>query len=345
MIHFIKTMAPGWFAAVMGTSVAALAAQLLLAGTPFDWLSMLLHWLAIAMLVILGMAGLLRIALFPKKVFETMSHPVEGSFYATFPISMLVMAGEWSVRGVDAASIAALWWVGMIGTFASSGIILFRLFAADKLKLQMVTPGHFIPAVGLVVIPVAGAGIAGQAEGLMRELYFGINMLGMGAGCFMYIALAAITMARHFLAPGIEGKMTPTLWVHLAPLGVIPLSLLSLLHAVGNEGALSYGMLVAMGFMGASFWWLCMAIAMTVRNIVLKKLPFALSWWAFVFPIGAMTVLAARLSALAHLELLSMAALGLLALLLFVWCAAAVGTARGLLNGTIIPAPGAQPAH
>lgn len=32
-MHFVKTMAPGWFASVMGTSVASLAAQLLFAGT------------------------------------------------------------------------------------------------------------------------------------------------------------------------------------------------------------------------------------------------------------------------------------------------------------------------
>lgn len=37
MINFIKTMAPGWFAGVMGTSVASLAAWLLFAATPWQW--------------------------------------------------------------------------------------------------------------------------------------------------------------------------------------------------------------------------------------------------------------------------------------------------------------------
>ena len=36
-MHFVKTMAPGWFASVMGTSVASLAAQLLFAGTAAVW--------------------------------------------------------------------------------------------------------------------------------------------------------------------------------------------------------------------------------------------------------------------------------------------------------------------
>ena len=320
MKHFIQTMAPGWFASVMGTSVASLAAWLLFAGTPWQIVADVLHYLAIVMMVVLGLAGLARILMFPRRVFETMSHPVEGSFYATFPIAMLVMAGQWSFRGIDP-------------------VILFRLFTLDKLKLEMVTPAHFIPAVGLVVIPVAGAGLAAHAEGLMREVYFGINMLGLGAGCFMYIGLLAMSMLRHFLRPGITGKMTPTLWVHLAPLGVIPLSLLSLLHAIGNEGALTYGILVSTGFMGASIWWLLLCIAMTVRNYVRGELPFALSWWAFVFPVGALTVLAVRLSNLANLLLLSHLAQAFFGLLMLVWLAAAIGTVRGLVAGTIIPKP------
>ena len=108
------------------------------------------------------------------------------------------------MRGIDPNWVALLWWTGAIGTFAASYLILFRLFTLDRLKLQMVTPAHSIPAVGLVVIPVAGAGLAAQAQGLMREVYFGVNMLGMGAGFFMYIALVAITMARHFLMPAIS---------------------------------------------------------------------------------------------------------------------------------------------
>ena len=336
MLKFVKSMAPGWFAAVMGTSVASLAAWLLFNGTAFQWVADVLHILAIILMVFLGSAAFLRIALYPRLVFETLSHPVEGSFYATFPIAMLVMAGQWSGRGLDSSWIGTLWWIGTIGIFVCSYIVLFRLFTLDKLKLEMVTPAHFIPAVGLVVIPVAGAGLAAHAEGLMREVYFGINMLGMGAGVFMYLALLAITMGRHFLAPGIEGKMTPTLWVHLAPLGVIPLSLLSLLHATGNEAAMSYGLLVAMCFMGASLWWLVLAAALTLRNVWLGKLPFALSWWAFVFPIGAITVLALRLSSLAHLRLLPYVPAFLMALLLTVWLAAAIGTLIGLARGTLL---------
>lgn len=340
MKHFIQTMAPGWFASVMGTSVAGLAAWLLFAGTPWQIVADVLHYLAIVMMVVLGLAGLARILMFPRRVFETMSHPVEGSFYATFPIAMLVMAGQWSIRGIDPVCVGALWWTGTAGTFLASYIILFRLFTLDKLKLEMVTPAHFIPAVGLVVIPVAGAPLAAASEGVLRELAFALNMTGFGAGVFMYVGLLALTMARHFLGAPVEGKMTPTLWVHLAPLSVIPLSMLALLKTTGDASLLRYGSLVAAAFLGAALWWLVLAVSMTIRNRRQGKLPFALSWWAFVFPIGACSVLAYRVSELLALEVLPLVASGLTLLALFVWSATALGTVRGIRTGAIF-----APAH
>lgn len=337
---FVRTMAPGWFAAVMGTAVTSLA--LTLFSKTFAWAALpaeIFHWAAVVMMTVLGAAAVLRLVFFPKAVLHTVSHPVEGAFYATFPIALLVMAAEWTVRAESLTVVAWLWWPGVVGTFLSSFVILSLLFAGKSLTLDQVTPGHFIPAVGLVVIPVAGAGLAAPAEGLMREVHFGVNMVGFGAGVFMYVGLTALTMARHFLGAPIVGKMTPTLWVHLAPLAVIPLSMLALLHAVADASLIRYGTLVASAFMGAALWWMVIAAVLTVKNLREGKLPFAISWWAFVFPVGALTVLALRLSAMMELALLPWVAAGLGALLAFFWTAAAVGTIRGLLNGSILNPP------
>lgn len=54
---------------------------------------------------------------------------------------------------------------------------------------------------------------------------------------------------------------------------------------------------------------------------------------------GALTVLALRLSAMMELALLPWVAAELGALLAFFWTAAAVGTIRGLLNGSILNPP------
>lgn len=299
MERFIRPMAPGWFASVMGTAVTSLALTLAshaaadagpALAAPVALAASALHWLAIAMMSVLGIAAVYRLIRHGDAVMEQLRHPVEGSFYATFPIAMLVMAAVWTIRGVSPALIAPLWWTGALGTFAVSYVVLFGLFTSERLKLGMVTPAHFIPAVGLVVIPVAGAPLAAASEGVLRELAFALNMTGFGAGVFMYVGLLALTMARHFL--------------------------------------------------GAALWWLVLAVSMTIRNRRQGKLPFALSWWAFVFPIGACSVLAYRVSELLALEVLPLVASGLTLLALFVWSAAALGTVRGIRTGAIF-----TPAH
>lgn len=218
--------------------------------------------------------------------------------------------------------------------------MLFGLFTSERLKLGMVTPAHFIPAVGLVVIPVAGAPLAAASEGVLRELAFALNMTGFGAGVFMYVGLLALTMARHFLGAPVEGKMTPTLWVHLAPLSVIPLSMLALLKTTGRRLASALRLPRRGRLPRAALWWLVLAVSMTIRNRRQGKLPFALSWWAFVFPIGACSVLAYRVSELLALEVLPLVASGLTLLALFVWSAASLGTVRGIRTGAIF-----APAH
>lgn len=349
MERFIRPMAPGWFASVMGTAVTSLALTLAshaaadagpALADPVALAASALHWLTIAMMSALGIADVYRLIRHGDAVMEQLRHPVEGSFYATFPIAMLVMAAVWTIRGVSPALIAPLWWTGALGTFAVSYVVLFGLFTSERLKLGMVTPAHFIPAVGLVVIPVAGAPLAAASVGVLRELAFALNMTGFGAGVFMYVGLLALTMARHFLGAPVEGKMTPTLWVHLAPLSVIPLSMLALLKTTGDASLLRYGSLVAAAFLGAALWWLVLAVSMTIHNRRQGKLPFALSWWAFVFPIGACSVLAYRVSELLALEVLPLVASGLTLLALFVWSATALGTVRGIRTGAIF-----APAH
>ena len=125
-----------------------------------------------------------------------------------------------------------------------------------------------------------------------------------------------------------------------------PAAVLSFLFAFslfGITGRLNVpcGMgLVGGVFTGTCIWWLVLAVSMTIHNRRQGKLPFALSWWAFVFPIGACSVLAYCVSELLALEVLPLVASGLTLLALFVWSATALGTVRGIRTGAIF-----APAH
>lgn len=65
MERYIRPMAPGWFAAVMGTAVTSLAFTLMADAmpgfVPAALLADALHALAIVMMAVLGVAALIRI--------------------------------------------------------------------------------------------------------------------------------------------------------------------------------------------------------------------------------------------------------------------------------------------
>ena len=70
MERFIRPMAPGWFASVMGTAVTSLALTLAshaaadagpALAAPVALAASALHWLAIAMMSVLGIAAVYRL--------------------------------------------------------------------------------------------------------------------------------------------------------------------------------------------------------------------------------------------------------------------------------------------
>lgn len=89
MERFIRPMAPGWFASVMGTAVTSLALTLAshaaadagpALAAPVALAASALHWLAIAMMSVLGIAAVYRLIRHGDAVMEQLRHPVEGSF-------------------------------------------------------------------------------------------------------------------------------------------------------------------------------------------------------------------------------------------------------------------------
>jgi tellurite resistance protein TehA-like permease len=43
----------------------------------------------------------------------------------------------------------------------------------------------------------------------------------------MYLGLLGLTLYRKYLHKPAQGILTPTVWIHLAPIGVIPVSLMN----------------------------------------------------------------------------------------------------------------------
>jgi len=325
-----RNFAPGWFASVMGTGVLAMTTHALAARWPLlEPVSWGLHYFNLALFALLAVPWLTRWIAYREEALAALRHPVQASFTPTFSIAMLVVAAQFLAFGQQVDLALLFWWPGMVLTFVFSFAVLFAMFSGEHVALEHVTPAMFIPAVGLVVIPLAGGPLAGQLPSAAHDLALLACVLGLGAGLMMYVGLLGLTLQRNFLAKPAFGALAPTVWIHLAPLGVIPLSLLNLVEQLPFPVPAGVFLVFGLLFWGFGMWWVVMATLLTLAARRRGQLPFALSWWAFTFPLGAFVALSFRLSRLSGLfgvELAGIACWGLLAAL---WLATLANTLRG----------------
>lgn len=335
-LEICRHFAPGWFASVMGTGVLSLTTHALALRwhvlMPLAWG---LHFFNIFLFVLLAVPWLSRWIIFREAALATLKHPVQASFYPTFSIAMLVIAAQFLVFGTQIQAAMFFWSVGALITIGFSFAILFSMFSGEHVGLEHVTPAKFIPAVGLVVIPVAGAPLLDHCQGEFRNLVLLLNIAGLGAGLLMYVGLFSLTLQRKYLARPAFGILTPTVWIHLAPLGIIPVSLLNLAERLPFSVPTGALLLAGLFFWSFGLWWLIMAALLTRSARRRGMLPFALSWWGFTFPLGAFVVSSFRLASVSGLEIIGKVGTAVWIFLLIVWLITLAGTIRGALSGDI----------
>jgi C4-dicarboxylate transporter/malic acid transport protein len=331
-----RGFAPGWFAAVMGTGVLALTTRSL--GLRWPALTVIaeaLHWFNSVLFVLLAVPWLTRWLRFPSAALQTMNHPVQANFYPTFSIALLVLAAQWLAFSTGVKVALSLWCLGVILHFIFSFAVLFIIFRGEHVGLEHVTPAQFIPAVGLVVMPLAGGPLLAHLEGSLREWVLTINIVGLGAGSMMYLGLFGLALHRNYLHKPALGIQTPTVWIHLAPIGVIPVSLMNVVEQLPYPAAREVATVLMLLVWGFGVWWLVMASLLTLAARRAGQLPFALSWWGFTFPLGAFAAESLRLTQI--LGWSSTFVVGVVAwlLLCFFWLTTLYRTARGVASGVI----------
>lgn len=133
--------------------------------------------------------------------------------------------------------------------------------------------------------------------------------------------------------------MAPSLWIVLGPLGVGAAALLDLAHvapAVLGAKAAVIGTLTLVGastLWGFGAWSLLVALVLLGRYLRRGGVPYGVGWWAFTFPLGALTLATSSLADAWKLPIVSDIALGLLVGLVVLWLIVTAGTAGSVATG------------
>ncbi len=234
------------------------------------WLAPASHvmvWVSIAVFVAITIGYLAKMALRTPAFIGEWHHPIRVAFYPAASISLLLMAVCFLPEQEGIANI--LWILGAILQGGLTLAILARWIGHKPFEYSHINPAWFIPAVGNVVVPVAGAQLG----------YHDLSWLFFSGGLLFWIILLTLVMNRLIFHTPLPGKLLPTLVIMIAPPAI---SFISYMNLNGGQVDTFAHILLNLGYV--------FALIVLTQLPKIMKLPFAMSFWALSFPIASLTI-------------------------------------------------------
>ncbi|MEU2762566.1 MULTISPECIES: TDT family transporter [unclassified Streptomyces] len=350
----LRHIGPNWYAVVMGTAIVAGAGAALPVHVP---------GLRAAVTVVWAVSVLLLAAVLAARAGHWLHHrdqarahlldPAVAPFYGCLAMALLAVGGATLTVGVDVigaqAALAADVMLFVAGTavgLAAAVVVPFLMVVRHRPAPGTASPVWLLPLVapmvsasqGALLVPHLGSGQGREALLLACYAMFGLSLLAT----LVVLPLVFARLVHHGPLPL---ALTPTLFLVLGPLGQSTTAVNQLADvapgAVAAPYASAFGafaVLYGVPVMGFALLWLALAVAMVVRA-ARNGMGFAMTWWAFTFPVGTCVTGAAGLARHTGLDALTWLAVALYAFLAVAWAAAGTRTARGLFSGALTAAP------
>lgn len=280
------------FGAVMGLSGLTIAIQNLHQFTMIsaEFGSILAVFTAI-IFTLITTTYLLKIIKFPTEVIKEIEHPIALNFFPAFSISLLLLGLIFKDWAFLPAQI--IWSIGAILHFGFLLYVLNSWLHHEKWQINLMTPAWFIPVVGNIVVPIGAVHFANLEIGWF---FFSIGLV-------FWLILNSIVIYRLFFHPPMVKLLEPTLFMLIAPPAVGFISYVSLQGEIDDFARILYYI---------ALFLTMLLLSQTSRFI---KVPFALSWWAYTFPLAAITIASSIMHQQLGLDLFLYIALFLLAIL------------------------------
>lgn len=308
----LKHFPVAWFAMIMGLSgftVAWSRAEHIL-GLGFT-LSPFLSMLTGGLFVVLALAYLAKAFAYPQEVFGEINHPVKVAFVPTISISLILLSVV-SLSGAPGLSFW-LWSAGTMLHLMATLYVMSSWIHHKKYEIAHLNPAWFIPVVGNILVPIAG----------MHHASPEISWFFYGLGLFFWPVLTAIIFYRLIFHGSLPDRFMPTLFIFIAPPAVGFISWYKLIGDIDAFARILYG--IALFF----------TLLLFAQVRLFARLKFFLSWWAYSFPIAAITIATLIMAKETGLAFYSWLGGGLLVILTLVIVMLLIRTAMAVMRREI----------
>lgn len=235
----------------------------------------ILLYLVCAWFVVLNIIYVLKWIKYPEEVKVEFNHPVRMHFFPAYSICFLLFAIAFLSVYPPVSTVT--WWVGTVLHLLLLLRTLYSWFHKDY-KLHAFNPAWFIPVVGPILVPVAGTRVANPE----------ISWFFFSVGVIYWIGLLAILLYRVIFHDPLPIKLVPTLFILIAPAAVGFIAYVKLTHSLDPFSRILF-------YFG--IFTVLMLLTMVDR---FAKVPFFISWWAYTFPLDAITLATVLMYELTH---------------------------------------------
>ena len=204
---------------------------------------------------------------YPQAVAAEFQNPIRANFFPAFSISILLLSR--AALSIGPQTAFALWSVGAAIHLAFTLHLLKRWIVRNH-DIHHSNPAWFIPVVGNLLVPLTGAPL-GHVE--VSWFFFSI-------GIVFWVILFTIVFYRIVFHDQLPAKFVPTLFILVAPPAIGFISYEALTGGIDPFARILFYFALFLGL-----------LVLTMAKQFLA-VPFAVSWWAYTFPLDALTIAA-----------------------------------------------------
>lgn len=254
------------FATIMGLGGLTLVYERLNAIFSFpNYLALFMLGISTFLFFLVLIFYILKLIKYKDEVKKEFSHPIRVNFFAAFSISMLILSIDYRHYYTNVSELFFIFGAIFHIFFTYYTI---RFWINNNLEIQHSNPAWFIPIVGNLIVPIAGKGFVDDS---ILYFYFSI-------GIFFWIILFSIILNRIIFHNQFAPKFMPTLFILIAPPSIGFISYIKLTGSLDFFAQILFNL-------GLFFTIL---VFVMYKNFV--KIKFFISWWAFTFPMAAVTL-------------------------------------------------------
>ena len=203
---------------------------------------------------------------FGKEIIKEYQHPVKINFFPLISKILLVLSVMFLELNMGTSKW--LWIIGVIINTILTISILGEWISKEHFKIEHMSPAWFIPVVGNLIIPIAG----------IQHFSPEISWFFFSIGIVWMFILTTIVLNRLIFHEPLAKKLVPTFFILFAAPAIAFIAYYKLTNSFDAFAHILYYFSAFLFILIGAQWKLFL------------KIKFYLSWWAYTFPLSALSL-------------------------------------------------------